>query len=66
MVDSRLSTNCVVNSLDSIHGNAFNVRRKPALRHTVKLLITARAALNFRRALDPAAIGGRGLLEVYN
>ncbi len=26
----------------------------------------ARAAINFRRALDPAAIGGRHLLEVYN
>ena len=33
---------------------------------TVKLLISARAAINFRRALDPAAIGGRCLLEVYN
>ncbi len=33
---------------------------------TVKLLIRARAAINFRRALDPSAIGGRRLLEVYN
>ncbi len=33
---------------------------------TVKLLISAHAAINFRRALDPAAIGGRCLLEVYN
>ncbi len=34
--------------------------------HSVKLLISARAATNFRCALDPAAIGGRRLLEVYN
>ncbi len=33
---------------------------------TVKLLISTRAAINSRRALDPAAIGGRRLLEVYN
>ncbi len=33
---------------------------------TVKLLISARAAINFRRALDLATIGGRRLLEVYN
>ena len=32
---------------------------------TVKLLISVRAAINFRCALDPAAIGGRRLLEVY-
>ena len=33
---------------------------------TVKFLISARAATNFRRALDPAAIGCRRLSEVYN
>ena len=33
---------------------------------TVKLLISAWAATNFKRALDPAAIGARRLLEVYN
>ena len=33
---------------------------------TVKLLISARAAINFRRVLDPAAIGDRRLLEIYN
>ncbi len=33
-------------------------------RHTVKLLISARVAINFRRELDPAATGGRRLLEV--
>ncbi len=33
---------------------------------TVKLLISARAAINFRCALDMAAIGGRRLLEVHN
>ncbi len=31
---------------------------------TVKLLISAQAAINLRYALDPAAIGGRALLEV--
>ena len=33
---------------------------------TLKLQISARAAINFRRALDPAAIRGKLLLEVYN
>ncbi len=32
---------------------------------TVKLLISARAAITFRRALYPAAIGGRRLLDVF-
>ena len=31
--------------------------------NTVKLLIRVLAAINFRRALDPVAIGGRRLLE---
>ncbi len=30
---------------------------------TAKLLISARVAINFTRALDPAAIGGKRLLE---
>ncbi len=34
--------------------------------NTVKLRVSARVAINFRRALHPAAIGGRCLLEVYN
>ena len=35
-------------------------------RPTVKLLISARAAINSSRALEPAAVGGRRLSEVYN
>ena len=31
--------------------------------YTVKILISAQAAINFRRALDPSAIGDRRLLE---
>ena len=30
-----------------------------------KLLISARGAINFKGALDPAVIGGRRLLEVF-
>ncbi len=32
---------------------------------TVKLLISARAAIHFRRALDPAAVGAF-IIQVYN
>ncbi len=32
-------------------------------KNTVEILISTRAAINFRRTLDPAAIGGRHLLE---
>ncbi len=46
--------------------NDFEHYKGKGTPYAVKLLISSGAAINFRRALDPAAIGGRRLLEVYN